>query len=149
MAWSRGSMQPRLCKQPRLVANQDTIKGSNSGENIGGRKTKQKHLLMYAFYFSKTICNTSKIKNVANKKVFSTSLKSWGAVTSSPTTHPRQSTHPAASTCYPSDSSVSKVTMFLSDGDCIYECVLLVAVCNVLLCRVFITSTACFYGSLT
>lgn len=82
-----------------------------------------KRVLMYAFYFSKTIYNTSKI---ANKKVLSTSLESWGAVASSPR-------HPAASIGYSSDSSLSIVTTLLSNGGGSYECVLPVAACNLLL----------------
>lgn len=121
---------------------------SKSCADVGRKNKYLKQLLMYAFYFSKTIYNTSKIKNVANKKVFSTSLNL--AVTSSRTTHwlipSHQSTHPDTSLGHSSDSCVSKVTITLSNDGCIYECVLLVAACNVILCSAFNTYSMFFVG---
>lgn len=144
-------MQPEIVPTvPPSGHSGDHETQANLAQTWWENKTNLKQLLMYAFYFSKTIYNTSKIKNVANKKVFSTSLNSWGAVTSSRTTHwlipSHQSTHQDTSLGHSSDSCVSKVTITLSNDGCIYECVLLVAACNVILCSAFNTYSMFFVG---
>lgn len=113
------------------LTNKSTILGYIVKKRLG-------KLLIYAFYFSKTIYNTSKkIKNVANKKVFSMSLEIRGPVTSSRMAQQRAylslSCRPLPSpTAKPSTyiirlllrrcvSKVLSVATILRNDSCIYE----------------------------